>query len=175
MPRILALALALSCAAGHADAGSSPASAPEPKSDAAVLATLERGACYGICPIYKLTVFADGRLEFDGTRWVKAHGTHTATLSKAQVAALRQAFAKAHYLALDDRYVCAGITDQSTVTSSFAPEAGHSKSVVHYRGCDKAPEALDALEAAIDRIAKTERWVGTRKERDRLHDAGKLR
>jgi hypothetical protein len=31
---------------------------------AAPVITLERGACFGTCPVYKLSIFADGRVEY---------------------------------------------------------------------------------------------------------------
>ena len=40
----------------------------------AVLMTLERTACFGTCPIYRVVVFKDGRIEYPGEQYVKVVG-----------------------------------------------------------------------------------------------------
>ena len=50
--------------------------APAPTPDyASLVITLERTACFGTCPIYKLTVYGDGRVEYEGERFVTVTGS----------------------------------------------------------------------------------------------------
>ena len=39
-----------------------------------VVITLERTACFGVCPVYKLTIYGDGRVLYDGIRFVRTEG-----------------------------------------------------------------------------------------------------
>lgn len=45
----------------------------------------QRTPCYGTCPSYTATIFADGRVEYDGQRFVKLLGKHTLRLPPATV------------------------------------------------------------------------------------------
>jgi len=36
---------------------------------------LQRTRCYGICPAYKLTIHGDGKVEYEGLKYVKETGT----------------------------------------------------------------------------------------------------
>ncbi|MCI0516543.1 MAG: DUF6438 domain-containing protein, partial [Woeseiaceae bacterium] len=37
--------------------------------------TLERTACYGTCPMYKVTIASEGAVTFEGQRFTKTIGT----------------------------------------------------------------------------------------------------
>ena len=43
--------------------------------------SLERTACYGTCPVYKLTVYRSGRVEFQGTDHVRQKGSRRGKIS----------------------------------------------------------------------------------------------
>ena len=46
--------------------------------------TLERTACFGTCPVYKVTVKRDGNVTFEGTEFVKETGMHSGKISGQQ-------------------------------------------------------------------------------------------
>ena len=54
--------------------------------------TLERTPCMGSCPVYTLHIQANGDVQFAGTQYVKAQGTHTAHITAEQVQHLVQQF-----------------------------------------------------------------------------------
>jgi hypothetical protein len=149
----------LSCAIALADT-----SAPAPERGA-VLATLERTVCFGTCPSYRVTVFSDGRVQWEGASFVKVKGKATAKLTPAELAALRDAFRDAKYFARQDAD-CYDVTDNPSANTSF-DDGKQKKSIKHYYGCrsSKDAPALTALENKIDAILGTERWVGTEAER----------
>jgi hypothetical protein len=132
-----------------------------------ILASLERTACYGTCPIYTVTVHTDGTVEYQGKRFVKVMGPQVAKLSPDQVKALREAFAQAKYFELKGTFDCLQMTDLPWAITRYR-EAGKERSIRHYFGCRGAPEALKTLERRIDEIVGTERWVGTKAERKNL-------
>lgn len=137
------------------------------------LATLERTACFGTCPAYRVTVYSDGKLEYAGEAFVKFKGPRTAKLSAKQLAELAQAFKDADYFALADAYVKREWTDNPTCNTSFN-QGGRRKAVAHYHGDHSAPAKLTALENRIDQIIQIERFIGSEAERDELEKQGKL-
>jgi hypothetical protein len=131
-----------------------------------LLATLERGLCYGRCPVYKLAIYRDGDVAYHGEQFVKVKGDATTHLTPARLGNLERAFADAHYSALASTYTHEDVTDVPTEITSFRDDGDRTKQVEHYRGDSRAPEALTKLEDEIDRIVGSERWIGTREERD---------
>jgi Domain of unknown function (DUF6438) len=134
------------------------------------LATIERTPCYGRCPIYKVTIFRDGVVEYEGKRFVKTRGQATGHISPEQLTALDQLFQQHGYLALKDSYEEYDMTDMPSVYTSYSPAPGQTKSIKHYHGDQSAPEELVEVEAGIDRIIHIEQWIGTRDERHGGHE-----
>lgn len=130
-----------------------------------VMATLERQACYGWCPIYTLTIHRDGRVEYHGKQYVKQRGSAEAQLTPGQIDELDRAFATAKFFQLADAYTHEDATDAPTVMTSYRKD-GHEKNVAHYHGDDHAPDSLTTLESSIDTIVGTDRWIGTPEERE---------
>jgi hypothetical protein len=131
---------------------------PTPDDIGDVVITLERGPCFGACPVYKLTVYGDGRVIYEGIRFVGVEGTKTVTIIENKVRQLVSEFQAIDYFSLNDGYTHTDATDMpSTITSITI--AGQTKTVAHYHGDFGAPEELTALEDKIDKIVSTERWV----------------
>ena len=53
-----------------------------------MLLTVKRGACFGRCPIYDITIYQDGRMEYDGERFTTMLGPHTNKLNEQQLSQL---------------------------------------------------------------------------------------
>lgn len=138
--------------------------APKPH---VLLATIERTGCLGWCPIYKLSVYADGALEYDGEMFVKTKGHATGKLAAAQVDELEALFDHEKYFALKDSYEKYTVTDMPSVVTSFHGQGQH-KTVHHYLGDDSAPTALGEVELGIDRITNIDQFIGTDKEREAI-------
>jgi acetamidase/formamidase len=128
--------------------------------------TMERGPCFGTCPIYKVTIVADGTVTFTGTNFVKTKGTATGRVKPEDFRMLVSEFEKLKYFSLDDKYEpgtpgCGtAATDMPYVRTSIQLN-GKAKGVSHYHGCRNSEvlEALSALENKIDEIAGTSRWI----------------
>ena len=128
--------------------------------------TLERTGCYGMCPIYKVSISADGTVVFEGTRFVKKVGTARSAISEEQIRDLLAAFEKINYFELSDQYVkpddgCKQwLTDNPSAITSITLN-GKSKLVTHYYGCrglDVLKE-LERLEQAIDDAVNSAQWI----------------
>jgi hypothetical protein len=126
--------------------------------------TLERGPCYGTCPVYSLAISGRGEVRFEGVRFVARQGTVTDTVSGDSVRALVAGFSESNYFGFADRYRygepgCEPYhTDAPNVITSITLGA-RTKRVEHDRGCGGAPAALAVLENRIDEIVRVSRWT----------------
>jgi hypothetical protein len=135
--------------------------------------TLERTVCFGVCPSYRVQVFSDGRVEYEGKQFVKVRGKRTKRLASAQMNALRAELASSRYFELRDQYRYP--QDGCTVTWTDSPRAitsvrvgARSKSIDHDYGCrtkhglggETYPVELTRFESRLDEILQTSEWVG---------------
>ena len=127
--------------------------------------TLERGACFGTCPIYKLAIKSDGTVTFEGQRFTKTIGAATGRISPSDFRALVSEFEKIDYFSLADSYSpgtkqCPqAMTDMPSAITSISVK-GKSKAVRHYHGCSaEALAKLTALENKIDEVAGAQKWI----------------
>ena len=121
--------------------------------------SLERTACYGRCPIYKVTVLRDGTVLWEGERFVKVTGKATAKLSAESLLALGQELKLADVFALRDKYESYDVTDNPSAIVSV-DDGKRKKTIHHYHGDASSPKALYELEDKIDRIVGSARWIG---------------
>lgn len=128
--------------------------------------TLERTACFGTCPMYKVTITSDGTVTFNGERFTKTAGVAKGKISPNDFRQLVAEFEKINYFSLPDAYapgtpVCPQrITDMPSANTSIKLN-GKMKSVAHYHGCGDAGALakLTALEKRIDEVASTQKWI----------------
>ena len=129
-----------------------------PKSLEDIIITLERTICCGRCPVYKLTIFGDGLVMYNGLEFVAIAGRHAANISKDKIRQLIAAFKKTRFFSLNNSYVeFMGIEDPFAITSLTIN--GKKKRVRHYLGDRSAPRQLKILEDEIDKIVCSSRWV----------------
>jgi hypothetical protein len=134
------------------------------------LITLERTACFGPCPIYKLTITADGTATFEGRQNVKVKDLVRAHISGEDLRSLIASFEAASYFTLNDAYEtqkdgCPEVwTDNPSAITSIRMN-GKSKTISHYYGCQTGsgsaiyPNGLTYLETKIDQIVGTDKWI----------------
>lgn len=136
--------------------------------------TLTRGACYGTCPDYMVTIDGEGRTVFSTEEpaelgdseihnafnfpYVVAPGRHVDTVPLKSVDDLVDKFRRANFFALKDEYV-AQITDNPTYVLEI--DTGHGrKRVLDYVGREAGmPKVVTQLQDAVDQVAQTGRWV----------------
>src|SRR5262245_27804547 len=81
---ILILILGL-LTSGCAPSLETPTANPTENMFSDLVITLERTACHGTCPIYKLTINGDGTVIYEGQDFVQVKGEQTASLSLDQI------------------------------------------------------------------------------------------
>jgi hypothetical protein len=140
--------------------------------------TLERTMCEGHCPMYRIVIYGDGTVEYEGQRFVRTIGSAKAMLSREQVRRLVTAINDADYFSLRGSYrrrqdgCPTYVIDEPSVITSVTSN-GMTKKVHHDQGCREVskegtlgatyPRQLTELEIRIDEIVDTALWVGPRR------------
>lgn len=139
--------------AGGSEAGAQP------------VVTLERGACYGSCPVYRIWVSADGVVGYEGKAHVRQLGTASGKVGIDQVQALLDELDRAGYTSLAASYTsgqpaCGRYSTDSPSAVMTVRLHGKSQTVEHDYGCRAAPGSLVAMEQTIDRMLNSSQWTG---------------
>ena len=127
---------------------------------------LERGPCFGACPIYDLTIYGDGNVQFVGKRYVRVADTMYSTIPKQVVDSLFDEAYRIRFFEMDSEYMVKklphgmteSVTDLPSQTVTISLD-GTVKRVFDYYG---SPEELRRFEEHIDRAANVVQWVGHR-------------
>lgn len=142
---------------------------------------LERTHCFGVCPAYRLTVEANGRVSYEGDGYSDTFNGRrlnptlpkraNAHLSPTSVAAIFATYDEYWSRVLPNRYVpgqptcLRAATDHPSVTI-IRDWPTRSDTVELYYGCASRPERLIRLAAAIDSLVQIQRWLGPGLHRD---------
>ena len=139
------------------------AAAAAPDSSRITEISLERTPCYGTCPVYKVTLHADGTVTYEGKEFVKEIGTRSGRISASDFQQLARQVQKIDFFSLKDEYrskknpngSILNVTDLPTRITTVK-KGDRTKTVENYFG---GPDALKRLEEAIDRISGSAVWV----------------
>jgi Domain of unknown function (DUF6438) len=128
--------------------------------------TLERTACYGECPIYKVKISANGKVNYEGKDFVKVKGKAQTSLTTAQVKTLEKAIAKVKFFSLQNEYLtqkdgCKAVATDAPSAITTISSGNQTKSIDHYFGCDGHAdlEQLTIFEDTIDTVVNSAQWV----------------
>jgi len=131
---------------------------PEIRDWSSVRITLRRTDCLGACPSYRLTVFGDGTVLYNGDAYVPYCGEYRGQIPRNVVRLLVNAFREADYFNLFDHYEV-NVEDLPTYITSITFD-DKTKSVLDYAGIRTGmPEVVDSLEDSIDRLAGPAVWA----------------
>jgi hypothetical protein len=132
---------------------------PTPVGDpATAVIRLERGGCYGACPIYSVELRGNGAVTYQGACNVVVDGRHSYQVPRSEVIDLLRLTKSADFWSLKDRYIY-GVTDNPTYTLSVTV-GGRTKVVEDYVGLKAGmPKSVADLEDSVDRVAAVQRWL----------------
>lgn len=91
-----------------------------------LLFTLERTPCLGTCPVYKLEVYTDGYVKYNGRNYVDLIGVYTGTLKPEQFEKVVQLFNDTDFYSLKDQYVDLRLDIPATIIEYYS-EKGYKK------------------------------------------------
>lgn len=113
--------------------------------------TLEKTPCYGTCPSYKVFVFDNDSLTYEGMRHVAKEGKLSKKLPKGTINQLVKKFREENFFKFQNRYT-SNVSDFPTTYISFT-DIGITKKIMDYYN---APESLKQLENLISDLVKNE-------------------
>jgi hypothetical protein len=116
---------------------------------------LERTACFGTCPVYRVSLFKGGKAELHRIRYTDPVGDFEGTVSVFDYGKLCYLVKRLGFDELPARYA-AGWTDSPTFIVTAT--AGKTRKVVSdYAGV--GPIELWAVQQAVDAVAQRVRWT----------------
>jgi hypothetical protein len=123
-----------------------------------LIITLERTACNGTCPVYKLTIYGNGSVVYEGKGFVKTIGRITSNIGEERIRKLISLFNEIDFFSLKESYEERDVPDMASARTSINL-GDNTKSVRHYYGDLTAPKKLTKLEHMIDKITTSNRWI----------------
>lgn len=131
----------------------------------------ETGPCFGVCPVYQVTVRPDGSGVFNGIRFTAVTGERAFRVSRADYAAFaatlapyRPASGTVLYTPANPKNCAEQATDLPTVDVTWTRAIGDSQALSFYFGCDMEKNHVmgEALGSAPDRLPPLEALIGPR-------------
>lgn len=124
-----------------------------------VFATIHRGACFGSCPTYKMTIYTDRFVEYEGIRAVDLIGKYTSTISQEEYDKFIEVAEFIEYMSLEDVYD-GPITDIPGTRTSIVMNGVRKEVYRRY----EYPKRILKFEELFDNIMKTAQWTKVEKE-----------
>ena len=114
---------------------------------------LQKGPCFGSCPIYTLTVYEGAVLSFEGKRFTDKLGLHTRIMDKQEYKNLINSFEKADLWQYPDEFQN-DIPDLPSTTISYY-QGDRQKRISWKRG---SPEVLQNLAKTLEKLGEAPGW-----------------
>lgn len=117
-------------------------------------ARIQKTACFGRCPIYVMTVYNDGRVEYIGKKFVEKLGMHKANADKNKLEDLMKKAKEYGFFGLENVYDKEGITDLPSVITTLRDGDGFKTVVDRF----DSPENLRKFEQYFEESFKSLDW-----------------
>jgi hypothetical protein len=162
MIRLGALVAALLVSFVPAFAQAAKSSSPSPDT----VIVLDRGACEQRCAVYRIVIFADGSVIYDGRYFVGHPGLVHSGIAPEVLAGLVADLNAGGFFQLESNYGY-GNRDHCDAFEAGEPAAiltvsanGRAKTVLHNHGCaGAASKHLTELEDKVDRAVGAAKWI----------------
>lgn len=116
--------------------------------------SMERTACFGRCPIYKLDIYQSGYATYHGKNFVDNIGYFQAHLAKDKLQAIKDMALEIEYFKLNDQYP-SQIADFPSTTTILNID-GRQKKVYNKQN---APMRLNQFQANVDTLLMDVKWI----------------
>ena len=67
-----------------------------------ILISMKKGACFGSCPVYTLSIYDGGYAHFEGKNYTDKNGSWLRELDKKTYKSLIEAFDNSNFIGFDD-------------------------------------------------------------------------
>ena len=107
---------------------------------------IERGACFGRCPIYKINVYQSGLVEYEAIKWNEEQGLFKGQLSEEKMKAIADRAKAIDYFSMEDEYDSSSVTDLPATYSEVNAYGNKKRIKNRYMG----PKELGDFEKFIE-------------------------
>jgi len=108
-----------------------------------LIISLNKTACFGTCPVYKIKIYNNQSAIFEGVKFVEKEGSYNFKISKKEINTILNKAKKINFQKMEDEYTEL-ITDLPTTYIMI-----NNKQIKDYYG---APKELKELEEIIESI-----------------------
>jgi hypothetical protein len=119
-----------------------------------VVAAIEKGSCFGKCPVYKMEIFRDGKVVYEGKRHTKKLGVYSKTITQKELAAISKEFKAAGFDTLPNSYE--SLVADLPSTMLYFGNGAKGKTVI---GKENRPQKVLKIQYALERIADSDGWL----------------
>jgi hypothetical protein len=131
------------------------------------LISLQRGACEARCAVYRLIIFADGTVIYEGRYNVRQAGLVKSLMPQLVLKKLIGDLEAGGFFELQDNYGYGNTAGCASIDPDGGPTAilsvsnqGRSKTVLHSHRCvGPAPTRLTEMEDQVDHAAGVAKWI----------------
>lgn len=153
---------------------------------AEVVVTMERTACFGTCPAYRVTISGTGHVEYEGRHFVLNQGFREGAISPEAMIDIASALMRAHFFDASSEYRTSDtimsydgrLQLQSIVVADAAGVYLQLKLGRHEKRVQlqfNVPAEIETVTRLIDQAVDITQWIGTPCERDRMPAARSIR
>ena len=128
-----------------------------------LFASIERTACFGSCPVYKISIYKDGYVLYQGRQFVEKKGAYKSTLSPEQLEEIKNTASRLGYFEMEDEYVNPALTDFPSCITTLKVN-GQRKKIRLYS--EAPPEKLVEFQNYLDSLFVDANWILIRKDRE---------
>jgi inner membrane protein involved in colicin E2 resistance len=119
-----------------------------------LFAQIQRTACFGRCPIYTLSVYESGYVEYLGKKWVEKEGRFAAEVDQKVLDKLMKEAKAINYFDLNHQFDSKNVTDLPSTITTLKGKEGFHIVVNRYQ----APEELSEFAHQFDQLFKDVKW-----------------
>lgn len=116
--------------------------------------TMDKGSCFGSCPVYSLNINKTGYAMFEGERFTDKIGKHGLQLQTNKFNAIAKAFADADLPSFNDNYP-SDIADLPSTTIAYVNNAITKR----ITGKKERPQKVLDLQSMLEDITQMEGWI----------------
>ncbi len=115
---------------------------------------LQRTACFGVCPIYVLSIYENGTVIYEGEKFVDKEGKFRAMITKEAIQKIQEKALSIDYFKMNEVYDNPNVTDLPSTITALQQDLDFKVVVNRY----EAPQPLNSLESYIDELVENLNW-----------------
>lgn len=121
-----------------------------------LFASINKGFCFGTCPVYTINIYKSGFVTYNGTHNVDLKGEYSTMISYEKMLKFIEIAKRIEYMNMKDVYDNEGVTDLPSTTTSIVLN-GKRKTV---RRRFDFPPAIKVYEKVFEEMLSSENWEG---------------